>query len=114
MKLNNLVIENEVNSLRYQEISNIYNLMLVKYKGEFDKKRALYISNVLYMNGIRDYMFFDEKLDIDEIVFYIDNRSNIMMMPQKKCYSFEIEENIGNSKESKIIDFYKKRSKIRR
>lgn len=98
---------------RLQEIDNLYKLLKIKYPDDFDSKKAVEISNILYENGIRTYMFFDNKFDIDEIVYYVlnkSNRSKVREFPRRRLYSYDNEEisskNIG--KIIKIDDYFRK------
>ena len=72
-----------------EEINNIFNLIMIKYKNMFVVKKACYIARLLYSNGIRSYMFFEENFDIDEIVYYLLMRDKIKKFPDVRVFSFD-------------------------
>lgn len=106
MKLNNLVNDDE-KDINY--IKELYQLILIKYKNCFNNKEAYELAEILYENGIRYNMFFEEKYDIDEIIYYVYrnklNKNKIIKFP--KCnQSFDFNEEDFN-KRPKIFKFNK-------
>lgn len=82
MKQNKVICD--FNSKSYLvEIDDICKLLLIKYSDMFDGKSAFKMANTLYNNGIRTYMFFEEKYGIDEIVFYLKAKEKIIKLKDK-------------------------------
>lgn len=104
MKLNNIVEENK-NNIDSLEVSDIYKLLKIKYSFEFEDKKVYSLAKVLYKNGIRSYMFFDKKLDVDEIVYYLLHRNKIKKFPVKAVYSFDCREDALKCSGDKIVKF---------
>ena len=98
MKLNNIV---ENDNIKREEISNIYKILKIKYNFEFDDKKIYSLARELYDNGIRSYMFFDEKLGVDEIVYYLLRRNKIKRFPVKRVYSFDYRDDVFESDSNK-------------
>lgn len=101
MKQNNLISNNnDINNKIYEnniEINNLYNLIMLKYEDKYEKKIAKKIAKLLYLNGIKPYMFFDERFDIDEIVFYIAKNINVIKFYRNKEYHFDSETKNNNN-----------------
>lgn len=97
--------QNSINnniSLDLEEIENMSKLMLIKYKDEFNERRVNDIVRILYDNGIRTYMFFDNKYDIDEIVYYIANKGKIKNISSKRKYYYSDDNNLN---EGRVVEF---------
>lgn len=104
MKQNNMKDKNK--DIDFLEVDRLYGLLMIKYPNEFDKKRAYDLANVLYLNGIRAYMFFESKFDVDEIVYYIAYRDKVKKICRKREYYYSDEDvNNGNTKSGQIINF---------
>lgn len=104
MKLNNIVEENK-NNIDSLEVSDIYKLLKIKYSFEFEDKKVYSLAKILYKNGIRSYMFFDKKLDVDEIVYYLLHRNKIKKFPVKGVYSFDYRDVLLECSDKNIIKF---------
>lgn len=112
MKQNNVKVNDDMYK-DFEEIENLYRLLLIKYPYVFDNKNAYKIANMLYENGVRTYMFFDNKFDIDEIVYYIANKLKVIKFIRSGSYSFSSENSssLDNGKIINIEDYLRKRKK---
>lgn len=112
MKQNDVKVNNGM-SKDFEEIENLYRLLLIKYPNVFDNKTAYKIAEVLYENGIRTYMFFDNKFDIDEIVYYIASKLKVIKFIRSGSYSFSNEDSssLDSGKIINLEDYLRKRKK---
>ena len=109
MKQNNILKKIDDNkNIDQIELRNLYNLVMLKYPGEFKEKEAKRIAELLYINNIKPFMFFESEFDIDEIVYYIASKIKIIKFCQKKEYHLENEIiNNENTNNGQIIKFNK-------
>lgn len=100
------------NKINYEDGKLIYRLLIIKYRDMFSKKDAYDMALRLYDYGIRYFMFFDNKIDVDEIVNYCLYRKKVVDICSKKnvVYSYDYED-IEDNKNGEVIklDFTKKR-----
>ena len=112
MKQNSDVLS--INEGENTDIFEIYTLLKIKYKGIFSNDFAYDIAKILYLNGIKGYMFFDNDFDIDEIVWYIVKKKKVLKFCRKDTISFDDnDEDFGNNK-GKIIKFNYFNNKVKR
>lgn len=97
------------NKINYEDVNLIYRLLVIKYRDMFSDKEAYDMAVKLYNYGIRYYMFFDNKLDIDEIVYYCLYREKVVDICSWKntVYSYDYEDKDDNKK-CEVIKFRRK------
>ena len=102
MKLNNEI--EVISDSESSEILDICTLLMIKYKKEFSHQFAYEVSQILYKNGIRVYMFFIPELDIDEIVNFIVRKKKVIKFCRKEDASLiNGDDEFVNNKNGEVI-----------
>lgn len=94
------------NKINYEDVNLIYRVLIIKYRGLFNNKDAYDMALRLYDYGIRYFMFFDNNLDIDEIVYYCLYKEKIVDICSRMnhVYSYDSKDIEDNNK-CKVIEF---------
>jgi len=97
------------NKIKYEDINLIYRLLIIKYRDLFTDKEAYDMAIRLYDYGIRYFMFFDNKLDIDEIVYYCLYKEKIVDICSrlKSVYTYD-NKDIEDNNKCEVIRFRRK------
>lgn len=94
------------NMISYEDVNLIYRLLVIKYRDLFNDKEAYDMAIRLYDYGIRYFMFFDERIDVNEIVYYCLNREKVVDICSriKTSYSYD-NKDIEDNKKCEVIKF---------